>query len=125
MKISNSQAVYCKNLSVTTKNLLLSSGSLLYDMFQPTWPLTGSTRYVGSTWEEIINIRYYKGNEISFLHKIVVTYKVMLYVIQKNLQLHNTTNDLVIYVCFCGVMLSLIVHIQFLLSPSIQQTFLF
>lgn len=60
MKISNSQAVYCNNLSVTTKTFLLSSEILLHDMFQPTWPPTGSTHYVGSTWEEISNIRYYK-----------------------------------------------------------------
>jgi len=58
--MSDSQAVYCNNLPVTTKTFLLSSEILLYDMFQPTWPPTGSTHYLGSTWEEIINIRYYK-----------------------------------------------------------------
>jgi len=49
MKISNSQAVYCNNLSVTTTTFSLSSKILLHDMFQPIWPPTGSTHYVGST----------------------------------------------------------------------------
>jgi hypothetical protein len=29
-------------------------------MFWPTWPSSGNTHYVRNTWEEIINIEYYK-----------------------------------------------------------------
>jgi hypothetical protein len=34
--------------------------------------------YVRNTWQEIINIKYYKKTSSLFLHKIVVISKVML-----------------------------------------------
>jgi hypothetical protein len=35
-------------------------------MFQPTWTSSSNTQYVQNAWEEIVNINFYKSNEIIF-----------------------------------------------------------
>jgi hypothetical protein len=43
------------------KNFFVVIRDLMYcDMFWPTWTSSGNTHYVRNTWEEIINIKYYK-----------------------------------------------------------------
>jgi hypothetical protein len=34
--------------------------SVLYNLFQPTWPYSGNTHYIQNTWEAIINTKNYK-----------------------------------------------------------------